>query len=178
VVVNDTAAERVRRVRKTETFYETQTVRRIAEVLDFCDANATIGVITGGFGTGKTEAVNAWRRAHAGKVDSAVFEFDEFSSTNKIDFVRILGHLFGVDRPACSQNGGLVFRELCEKLRKSPCMLIFDQCESVRPRIFQIIRQIWDRVHDAGVGVVLLSAPILLTRMTQSRITDLGAIQS
>lgn len=67
---------------------------------------------------------------------------------------------------------------MCEHLRKSPCLLIFDQCERVSLRILDLIRQIWDRTHDAGVGVVLLSAPILLTRMNQSRIADLGAIRS
>jgi DNA transposition AAA+ family ATPase len=178
VVLSDTAAERVRRVRKTETFYQTQTVRRVAEVLDFCEENSTIGVITGDYGAGKTEAVNAWRRAHASRVESAVFEFDEFSSSNKIDFVRILAHMFGIEAAAGSGNGGVVFRAICERLRKSPALLIFDQCETVRVRVFQIIRQIWDRVHDAGVGVVLLSAPILLTRMNQSRIADLGSLTS
>jgi DNA transposition AAA+ family ATPase len=67
---------------------------------------------------------------------------------------------------------------LCERLRKSPCLLIFDQAERVSIRIFDLIRQIWDRTHDAGVGVVLLSAPILLTRMNQSRVADLGALTS
>ncbi|MDE2097829.1 MAG: hypothetical protein KGL39_11320 [Patescibacteria group bacterium] len=178
VVVTDGGAERVRRVKKVANFYQTQTVKRIGEVLDFCADNCAIGVITADFGAGKTEAVSAWRRANAGKVDSLVFEFDEFSCGNKVDFVRILGRVFGIDQAVGSQNGGLIFRDLCERLRKAPCLLIFDQCETVRPKIMQIIRQIWDRTHDAGVGVVLLSAPILLVRMTQSRLADLGALTS
>lgn len=177
-VISDAAPERpARRVRKAENIYQTQTVKRVAEVLDYCAENCAIGVISANFGAGKTEAVNAWRRANAGK-NSLVFEFDEFSSTNKVDFVRILGRLFGIDRAVGPQNGGLVFRDLCEKLRESPVLMVFDQCETVRPRIFQVIRQIWDRTHDAGVGVALLSAPILLTRMNQSRIADLGALTS
>lgn len=178
MVITENSYQRVRKVRKVENFYSTQTVKRIAEVLDFCDDNAAIGVITADFGAGKTEAVNAWRRAHAGQVDSAIFEFDEFSSTNKIDFVRLLARMFGIDRMVGSANGGLIFRDLCARLRQAPCLLILDQCETVRARIFQIIRQLWDRVHDAGVGIVLLSAPILLTRMNQSRAADLGALTS
>ena len=65
-----------------------------------------------------------------------------------------------------------------ERLQKEPCLLIFDQCETVRARVFQIIRQIWDRTHEYGVGVVILSAPILLARMAGSRMADLGALQS
>src|ERR1700691_342496 len=178
VVLTDTAVERVRRVRKAGAFYQTQSVRRVAEVMDFCAEQSAIGVITGDFGVGKSEAVAAWRKANAGKTDSLVLEFDQFSSRNIIDFICLLGASFGVDRAGGSANGGKLFRELCERLRKSPCLLILDQCERVSLRILDLIRQIWDRTHDAGVGVVLLSSPVLLTRMNQSRIADLGALTS
>jgi DNA transposition AAA+ family ATPase len=177
-VLSDATPERVRRVRKAENFYQTQTVRRVAEVMDFCAENCAIGVVTADFGVGKSAAVAAWRRANAGKTESLVLEFDQFSSRNIIDFICLLGAFFGVDRAGGSANGGKLFRELCERLRKSPCLLIFDQAERVSIRIFDLIRQIWDRTHDAGVGVVLLSAPILLTRMNQSRVADLGALTS
>jgi DNA transposition AAA+ family ATPase len=178
VVVNDTTPERVRRVRKAGNFYQTQTVRRVAEVMDFCSEQCAIGVITADFGVGKSEAVAAWRKANAGKTDSLVLEFDQFSSRNIIDFICLLGAFFGVDRAGGSANGGKLFRDLCERLRKSPCLLIFDQAERVSLRILDLIRQIWDHTRDAGVGVVLLSAPVLLTRMTESRIADLGALTS
>jgi DNA transposition AAA+ family ATPase len=178
VVLAEDHTERVRRVPKSRNFYSTQMVRRVAEVLNFCVENSAIGVITAPFGCGKTESVTAWRRANAGKVESLLFEFSEFTSTNKVDFVRVLGHILGIDTAVGSQNGGLVFREICERLRKTPMLLIFDQCETVRPRVLQIIRQIWDRTHDAGVGVVLLSAPILLVRIDKSRMADLGALTS
>jgi len=35
-----------------------------------------------------------------------------------------------------------------------------------------------DRTHEAGVGVVLLAAPILLQRMNGSKLADLGALTS
>jgi DNA transposition AAA+ family ATPase len=178
VVLNATAAARVRRVCKAGSFYQTQTVRRVAEVMDFCAEQSAIGVITGDFGVGKSEAVAAWRKANAGKTDSLVLEFDQFSSRNIIDFICLLGAYFGVDRAGGSANGGKLFRELCERLRKSPCLLILDQAECVSIRIFDLIRQLHDRTRDAGVGVVLLSAPILLTRMNQSRVADLGALTS
>ena len=168
----------VKRVRKAGTFYQTTTAKRIADVLNFCVENSAIGVITADFGAGKTEGVNAWRRAHAGDADSLVIEFDQFSSRNIIDFVCLLGHHFGVERAGGSANGGYLFRELCDRLRKSPCLLIFDQCERVSLRILDLIRQIHDRTHEAGVGVVLLAAPILATRMMTSRASDLGALTS
>jgi DNA transposition AAA+ family ATPase len=178
VVLSEDATKRVRNLRRTGTFYETQTVRRIAEVLDYCVEQSTIGVVTADFGVGKTEAVKAWRRRNVGKVESTVFEFDEFSSTNKVDFVRGLARVFGVASEVGSQNGGLVFRDLCEHLRRYPQLLIFDQCETVRPRVCQVIRQLWDHTHDKGVGVVMLAAPVLLARLMSGKMVDLGALTS
>ena len=65
---------------------------------------------------------------------------------------------------------------MCEKLRESPALLVFDQCEVARARILQVVRQIHDRTAEAGVGVVLLAAPILLARL--SKISDYGALAS
>ena len=123
-------------------------------------------------------SVAAWRRANAHKVESLVYEFDQFSAGNVIDFVQSLARMLGVEVTIGSQRGGRVFRDICERLRETPCLLVFDQSEMVRTRVFQVIRQIWDRTHEAGVGVVLLSAPVLLVRMNQSRIADLGALTS
>ena len=170
--------KRVRKMASSGQFYETQTVKRIAEVLDYCAEQCAIGVITADFGVGKTEAVKAWRSATAGKVESVVFEFDDFSAHNVVDFVRVMARQFGLANQVGSQNGGLVFRDLCEYLRENPCLLIYDQAETVRPRVCQVIRQIWDRTHDAGVGVVMLAAPILLARLMAGKMVDLGALTS
>lgn len=169
---------RVRRIVKSKKLYATQTISRVAEVLDFAAENCTIGVITADFGVGKTEAVSAWRSKQGRKVESLVYEFDEFTSHNKVDFVCELASAFGLDYGGGSAAGARNFRSVCQHLNENPCLLIFDQCETLRPRIFQIIRQIWDRTHEAGVGVVLLSAPILLQRMNGSRLGDLGALTS
>ncbi len=177
-VLAEDPAERTRRVRHIQNFYETQTVRKVAEVLNYCAENAAIGVVTADFGVGKTEAVKAWRLGRGRKVETLAFEFDEFSSCNKVDFVRQLAEMLGLDAPKGSWNGAFVFRSVCQALRDRPCLLVFDQCEVVRVRIFQIIRQLWDRTHDAGVGVVLLAAPVLMNRMLGSRMADLGALTS
>jgi hypothetical protein len=176
VLLTEDGNRPVREVARAGKFYETQTVRKVGEVLDYCAEQCAIGVITADFGVGKTEAVKAYRRKTAGKVESVVFEFDEFSSHNTVDFVRIMARQFGIAHNVGSQNGGLVFRDLCEHLRENPCLLIFDQCETVRPRVCQVIRQLWDRACDAGVGVGLLAAPILMARL--NKMTDLGALSS
>src|SRR5512138_2521029 len=80
VVLSEDSTAPVRRVRKLRKFYETQTARRIAEVLGYCSENAAIGVITADFGVGKTEAVREWRRTRGRDVESLVIEFDEFNS--------------------------------------------------------------------------------------------------
>jgi DNA transposition AAA+ family ATPase len=177
VTLAEDASRRVRRVAKQGTFYTTETVRKVGQVLDYCAEQCAIGVITAGYGVGKTEAVKAWRRSRR-NVECTAFEFDEFASTNKVDFVRCLAKSYGIDTNVGSQNGGLVFRELCQKIRENPGLLIFDQCETLRPRVCQIIRQIHDRTYDTGVGVVMLAAPILLARLTAGKMADLGALTS
>jgi DNA transposition AAA+ family ATPase len=179
VVLTEDASKRVRKVaRGAGNFYATQTVKKIAEVLDYCAEHCAIGVITAEFGVGKTEAVKAWRRKNGGRVEAVVFEFDEFSAHNKVDFVKCLARMFGVMSERGSQHGGMVFRDLCEHLRANPCLLIFDQCETLRPRVCQVIRQLWDQTHEAGVGVAMLAAPILLSRLMSGKMVDLGALTS
>ena len=176
VVLSEDAGKRVARVARHGAFYATQTVQRIGEVCDYCSENAAIGLCTGDYGVGKSEAARAWRRKTGARVDSLIFEFDEYIGCNKTDFICTLGRTFGATKSSGAQNGGLVFREVCESLRANPMTLIFDQGECARPRIFQVIRQIHDRTSDAGVGVVILSAPILLARL--SKMSDLGALAS
>jgi len=178
VVLTEDVTKRVRKIAKAGTFYHTQTVQRVTEVLDHCAEHCAIGVITADFGVGKTEAVKAWRRKNAGKVEATVLEMDEFTSSDKVEFVRELCRIFGLPTIQGSQSGGRMFRTLCEHLRQNPCLLIFDQCETLRPRVCQVIRQIHDRTCDAGVGVVMLAAPILLARLLAGKMVDLGALTS
>ena len=177
VTLSEDSSRRVRRVAKQGTFYTTETVRRVGQVLDYCAEHCAIGVITADFGVGKTEAVKAWRRKQR-NVECTAYEFDEFSSTNKVEFVRGLGAQYGIDVAIGSMNGGRVFHDLVGKVRENPGLLIFDQCETVRSRVCQVIRQIWDRTNDTGVGVVMLAAPILLARMNAGKAADLGALTS
>ncbi len=175
LTVTEDQAARPRRVKRSQNFYTTETFRRIAMVLDYCAEHATIGVVSADYGVGKTESVRAWRKGAGKRVDCLVFEFDDFSASNKVDFVAQLALMLGIEARG---SGPSIFRAVCAALRERPCLLIFDQCELVRVRIFQIIRQIWDRTAEAGVGVVLLAAPILVTRMQGSRMADLGALSS
>lgn len=178
ISLTEDQSARPRRVAKRGAFYETQTVKRIAETIDYCAEHCAIGVITADFGVGKTEALKAWRRNAAGRASCVVFEFDEFSSTNKVDFVCMIARQFGLDAPGGTSGGGRVFRDVCAHLRANPCVLIFDQCETVRPRVMQVIRQIHDRTADAGVGMVLLAQQVLLARMMGGKTADLGALTS
>jgi DNA transposition AAA+ family ATPase len=164
-----------RRVAKLRGSYVTQTVVSVGEVLNYCWESASVGVCTGDYGVGKTEALEIWRRGEGRKVESVVFEFDIFASANLWLFMQALAEALGVDAHG---HSGRLFRSVCQRLNDDPCLLIFDQCEAVAPRVFQAIRQLWDRTREAGVGVVLLSAPILLLRLKQSKMKDLGALES
>jgi DNA transposition AAA+ family ATPase len=170
--------KRVRRLRREGTFYSTQLSRRVAETLEYCHEQQAIGIVTADFGCGKTAAVRHWREQNAGRVSCTVMECDEFCSTNKLDFVRSLAKLYGITRKVGTMNGGLVFEELCEQVRENPGLIVIDQTETLAARCCQIIRQLWDKTSDAGVGVVMLAAPILLERLMAGRTADLGALQS
>jgi DNA transposition AAA+ family ATPase len=172
------AQPRGKRVARAGNFYETETVKRVAETLDYCAENCAIGVITADFGVGKTEAVKAWRKRTARKVDSVSFEFCEFTAANRVETVSMIAEALGVVRPTGNANAARGFRDVCAYLRENPALLIFDQCEAVRPRVLQVLRQIWDRTADAGVGLTLLGAPILLQRMLSGTRADLGALTS
>jgi len=178
VALTEDHSQKVRRVPHQGTFYSTQTARKIAEVLDYCAEHCTIGVVTANFGAGKTEAVREWRRRHGATVPCTVLEFDEFTACDKVECVREMCRQFGLPIILGSQSGGRMFRALVEHLNADPCLLIFDQCETLRPRVCQTIRQLWDRTHEAGVGVVMLAAPILLARLINGKMVDLGALES
>jgi type II secretory pathway predicted ATPase ExeA len=178
VVITERKSEGAAQVRRQRDFYYTETVRRIGEVLSYCADFAAIGVVTADYGVGKSESVKAWRRGDGRRVESVVFEFDSFSSSNRVDFVESVADLLGVDYTPGHHNGGKTLRALVAHLRQSPVLLILDQCEMVRPAVMQVARQIWDGARDAGVGMVLLAAPVLMERMLASRTRDLGALSS
>lgn len=167
----------VRRVAKKHEFYVTETVRCVAQVLNYCHERSAIGVITADYGTGKTEAVAAWRRGDGRRVECVALEFDDYTACNKVTFIQSLAESLGIEYTRRGmQDGAWVFRAVCDWLREHPHLLIFDQAELCRPRVCQVIRQIWDRTRDAGVGVALLAAPVLLVRLKS--MPDLGALQS
>jgi DNA transposition AAA+ family ATPase len=178
LAIGEAQPERVRRVACRHGFYQTEFVKRCAQVMDYCAENAAIGLITGDFGSGKTEAVGAWRRSEGRSIDSIVIEFDEFTGASRIAIIQAVAEALGLPTVCAANDGARLFRDVCKALQARPCLLIFDQCELARPRILQVLRQVWDRTRDAGVGVVLLAAPILLVRLKASRMQDLGALES
>lgn len=178
VVIAEHEPETMRRMSKRREFYITETVRRIAQVLEYCSQQASIGVVTGDFGVGKTEAVNAWRRGDGRKTEAIIFEFDEFSASNKVSFISALAEGLGISGKCGMHDAAKVFGAVVAKLRETPALLIFDQCEMARPRVLQIIRQIWDRTRGTGSGVVLLAAPVMLAKLKNSQMQDLGALTS
>jgi type II secretory pathway predicted ATPase ExeA len=178
VVISEARGDREPKVRRQRDFYLTETVRRVAQVLSYCAEMAAIGVVTADYGVGKTRAVEAWRSREGRSIESVVFEFDSFSSSSRVDFIQALAELLDVEYTGGYHSGGRTLRAVCARLQERPLLLILDQCEQVRPEVLQVARQIWDRTRDAGVGIVLLAAPILMERLLSSRIRDLGALSS
>ncbi len=168
--------ERPRRLRRRgeQTVYITDAIRRVDRVCDYCAEHATIGVITAIFGGGKSFAVDHWRRNHP-DVDVLHIELDDFRTSNRVEFIRVLARALGL---RAGGGAAAMFDAVVAELREHPQLLIIDQAEAVSPRVFQLIRQIWDRTHEDGAGVVILAAPVLRTRMLASRGQELGAITS
>ncbi len=178
LVLTEEHAETVGRVVMRSQFYETETVRRIAQILEYCRDQATIGVVTGNYGCGKTEAVNAWRRGAGRTTEAIIFEFSIFSSSNIISFIQELAEGLGLPSACGTSYAVKIFRAIVNRLREHPSLLLFDQAEMARPNVLQAIRQIHDRTRAEGVGVVLLAAPVLLAHLEKSRAEDLGAVSS
>ncbi len=165
-------------LRRQRDFYETEAVRQVSKVLAYCAQNAVIGVVTGEYGAGKTEAVQYWQRTTVHDGDHLVFEFDEFSAKGVVDFVEALSDRLGVPYVGGIRHGGKTMRGVVARLKAEPMLLIFDQCEAVDARVFQVIRQIWDHTHEAGVGLILLASPLLMQRLHAGRMRDIGALNS
>lgn len=183
VTVTDEQDGKARRPRKARDLYLIETVRKVGQVLNYCGAHGLIGIVTGDYGVGKTEAVQYWRTKDGAKIDHLVVEFDDFTSRSVRDFLAMLAEHFGIPMPAnkrlmLSGLTGWMFRAICDYLRENPTLLIFDQCEAITPRVGQVIRQIWDRTRQDGVGVVMLSSPLLLERLQKQGMADLGALSS
>ena len=178
-VVQITAGRRASRrpAQRQRRTYEIEMMRRVWSAIDLCVENDSLGLITADFGTGKTHAAQAWRARNL-DLESTYFEFDDFTATSKYDFISALASHLGVDDRVTQYTATRAFQAIVNRLRNEPAALIFDQCEMVRVRVLQIIRQLWDRTHDEGTAVVLLSAPQLLHRLERGRAGDLGALRS
>ncbi len=167
----------MRRAERQRRTYETEMMRRVWSAIDLSVENGSLGLITADNGSGKTHAVQLWRVRHR-DLDSVYFEFDDCTISNRYEFLTALASQLGVEERASHLSSGRIFRQVVERLREEPAVLIFDQCEMARVRILQIVRQIWDRTREEGVAVVLLATPQLLWRLERGRAGDLGALRS
>ena len=168
----------VRKLKRSRDFYKIETVSRVGQVLNYCADQGLIGVVSGNYGIGKSDAVQHWRNTSGRTIPHIFIEFDEFCSRNVIDFINQIAEQLDLPTFPGHSTGGKTFRAVCEALSDQPMLPIFDQCESVQARIFQVIRQIWDRTRRDGVGIVLLGSPLLVERMRDGRMRDVGALTS
>ncbi len=177
-VQRDSAMSAARRSRpRRRDLYKTENVAKIAQVLDYCAENAAIGVVTADYGVGKTTAVQHWRLNTGLTTPNCYFEFDEFSRCNINDCLHLLAELVGAQTGR--RRGADTMRSVTRYLCDSPMLIICDQCETVKPRVLQMIRQIWDGSRHAGTGIVLLSSPLLAERLHAPTLKkEIGALTS
>jgi DNA transposition AAA+ family ATPase len=154
-------------------------VKRVGQVLNYCADQASIGVITGDYGVGKTQALSYWRSKSGRTISHIYFEFDEFSARGVGDFLSCIAEQIGLDvGPVHNRNGGPAMRAIADYLATNVSLVILDQCEACSVRVLQVIRQIWDRARQGGTGIALLSSPMLVERLKLNKSKDLGALTS
>jgi DNA transposition AAA+ family ATPase len=171
-------APRARNSKRRRDYYTTENSKRIAQVLDYCADQAAIGVVTADYGVGKSSAIQHWRSAKQGGLTTpnCYFEFDEFSRSSIKDFVARLAEVVGADTTA---SGSQTMRAIIRHLSLDPMLVILDQCETVTPRVLQLIRQIHDGAQHAGTGMVLFSSPLLAERLNNPRLKkEVGSLSS
>jgi len=154
-------------------FYVLATPRAIWDVLDYALEHESIGLVIASYGVGKTEAVARWMAKHR---DEAVsIEVISLMGGHRIEFLRAIAGELGLDTGGTSMA---LFRRIVADLRATPRLIILDQAESLTPRIFAVVRELWDAVRLAGANFAVLAAPDLWLRMHGSRSQQLGAIRS
>jgi len=170
-------AAKPRRVRSAErgvrNYYDLATPRAIWDVLDYALEHESIGLVIANYGVGKTEAVARWMAKHR---DEAVsIEVISLMGGHRVEFLRAIAGELGLDIGGTSMA---LFRRIVAELRATPRLIILDQAESLTPRIFAVVRELWDGVRLAGANFAVLAAPDLWLRMHGSRSQQLGAIRS
>jgi len=154
-------------------FYVLATPRAIWDVLDYALEHESIGLVIANYGVGKTEAVARWMAKHR---DEAVsIEVISLMGGHRVEFLRAIAGELGLDTGGTSMA---LFRRIVADLRATPRLVILDQAESLTPRIFAVVRELWDAVRLAGSNFAVLAAPDLWLRMHGSRSQQLGAIRS
>jgi len=164
-----------RRVGK-RVHYDFEITRRIHKTLDYCHENSQIGIWTSPFRSGKSYAIREWIHKHP-RINVVRLEFNTFITANRVSFIRRMAQSVGVhERGVATNSGDQLFQAVIDRLNVEPALLIFDQAEGAREPVLQVIRQIHDHTHDAGVGVVITGAPILRDRLLNGVGREVGAL--
>jgi hypothetical protein len=170
-------AAKPRRVRSAErgvrNYYELATPRAIWDVLDYALEHESIGLVIANYGVGKTEAVARWMAKHR---DEAVsIEVISLMGGHRVEFLRAIAEASALPN---SGSALALFKRIVAELRATPRLIVLDQAESLTPRVFAVVRELWDAVRLAGSNFAVLAAPDLWLRMHGSRSQQLGAIRS
>ena len=144
-------------------FVTTATVKKIGDVIGLARGSddgdgASINVVYGAAGLGKTEALRAYAKSHG---DVLLIEVDP-GYTGKV-FLQVLATRLGLQSRG---NVHDLIDSVVSRLRSSQQLLLIDEAEMLPLNALEIIR----RIHDhAGVGVVLAGMPRLITNLRGAR---------
>ena len=144
---------------KNPTFRLTSISQRIWTVLQSCDQDRDMGVITGPAGCGKSETLREYKR----QVRSSIFITGDVVSRSASSSLGLLGRKLSIGNRGSNSN---FLQRITEVLKDSGRLIIVDEAHFFDWGAFEVFR----KLHDcAGIGVVFCGQERIYEEMRGGR---------
>lgn len=143
-----------------EAFCNITPSRIIWEVLQFGKEQQEIVAAVGPSGTSKTTTIGEFAKRQGGTVILTI----DLTRTSLGSILHMLAHK--INATSWPMTNATLFDSICERLRGSNNLIVFDEAHLLQWSAIEILRDIHD---SAGVGIALLGMPRLLSQMRGNR---------
>jgi len=165
---------RSRAVKLTGTFVATGVAKQIQAVARLVRENATMGLLVGPTGIGKTHCAQALQQTYVGSILITAI----FGAYHPKGFTRLLADQLGVRDSARLQSDQAHLTQLervLARLRNSNRLLLVDEAHKLQDGAIELLREI----HDAtGIPILLFATRDLQDRIERSADPDHGQLYS
>jgi hypothetical protein len=166
---------------------ETPTFKKIQNMLRYCHGNRWMGLLRGGFGVGKTFAIEQYRESSPRDVAIVTLDPTTGSMTGGLTALReAVGVLWDEAFPGRFRASGYSMQSVqmrgiyrfCQDLADAdrPLLLVIDEAQFARPDLLETFRSI----HDHGPAGLVISGNEKLFNPRAGRMVeaDFGAVMS